>query len=101
MKITSPTKGQHVPLGNIIISGISSFNITNHCTVSVIIDGAKPYQQATPTGSKTPNDYSNWTFTTSNNSIKEGANKITAILEGEVENTVGDSSIHRIKIVQR
>jgi len=78
VKITSPTKGQHIPVGNIIISGISSSNTTNHCAVSVIINGAKPYQQVTPKGIKTPNDYSNWTFTTSNNAIKEGANKITA-----------------------
>jgi hypothetical protein len=78
VKITSPTKGQHVPVGNIIISGISSSNTTNHCTVSVIINGVKPYQQSTPAGSKTRNDYSNWTFTTSNNAINEGANKITA-----------------------
>ena len=78
VKITSPTKGQHVPVGNIIISGISSSNTTNHCSVSIIINGVRPYQQVTPAGSKTPNDYSNWTFTTSNNAIKEGANKITA-----------------------
>jgi hypothetical protein len=78
VKITSPTKGQHVPVGNIIISGTSSSNTTNHCAVSIIINSVKPYQQATPTGSKTPADYSNWTFTTSNNAIKEGANKITA-----------------------
>jgi len=78
VKITSPTKGQHVPVGNIIISGISSSNTTNHCTVSVIINGIRPYQQATPAGSKAQNDYSNWTFTASNNAIKEDANKITA-----------------------
>src|SRR5438874_12883413 len=77
VKITSPTKGQRIPVGNIVISGISSSNTTNHCTVSIIINGVKPYQQVTPTGSKTPNDYSNWTFPTSNNAIKESANKIT------------------------
>lgn len=78
VKITTPAKGQHIPVGNIIISGTSSSNTTNHCAVSIIINGVKPYQQVTPTGSKTSNDYSNWTFTTSNNAIKEGANKITA-----------------------
>ncbi len=78
VKITSPAKGHHVTIGNIIISGISSSKTTNHCHVSVIINGIRPYQEATPTGSKTPNDYSNWTFTASNNAIKEGANKITA-----------------------
>jgi hypothetical protein len=80
VKITSPAKGQHVPVGNIIISGTSSSNATNHCTVSVIINGLKPYQQATSTGNKGPNDYSNWTFATTPayGTIKEGTNKITA-----------------------
>jgi hypothetical protein len=80
VKITSPAKGQHVSVGNITISGTSSSNATNHCTVSVIINGIKPYQQATSTGSKGPNDYSNWTFsaTPKYSTIKEGINKITA-----------------------
>ena len=80
VKITSPAKGQHVPVGNITISGTSSSNATNHCTVSIIINGIKPYQQATSTGSKGPNDYSNWTFsaTPKYSTIKQGINKITA-----------------------
>ena len=80
VKITSPAKGQHVPVGNILISGTSSSNATNHCAVSVIINGIKPYQQATSTGNKGPNDYSNWTFsaTPKYSTIKEGINKITA-----------------------
>jgi hypothetical protein len=80
VKITSPAKDQHVSVGNITISGTSSSNATNHCTVSVIINGIKPYQQATSTGSKGPNDYSNWTFsaTPKYSIIKEGINKITA-----------------------
>jgi len=80
VKITSPAKGQQVPVGNIMISGKSSSNATNHCSVSVIINGIKPYQQATSTGNKGPNDYSNWTFsaTPKYSTIKEGINKITA-----------------------
>ena len=80
VKITSPAKGQQVPVGNIMISGTSSSNATNHCTVSVIINSIKPYQQATSTGNKGPNDYSNWTFsaTPKYSTIKEGINKITA-----------------------
>ena len=74
VKITSPAKGQHVPVGNIIISGTSSTNTTNHCAVSVIINGVRPYQQVMPIGS----NVSKWTFTSSNNAIKEGVNKITA-----------------------
>ena len=80
MKITSPAKGQLVPIGNIMISGTSSSNTTNHCTISIIINGIKPYQQATSAGNKGPNDYSNWTFsaTSKYSTIKEGINKITA-----------------------
>ena len=80
IKITSPSKGQRVPVGNINISGISSANATNHCTVSVIVNNVRPYQQATPTGNKIQNEYSNWTFTVSSKytSIKEGINRITA-----------------------
>jgi hypothetical protein len=80
VKITSPAKGQHVPVGNIMISGTSSSNATNHCTVSVVINGLKPYQQATSTGNNGPNEYSKWTFTAtpSYSTIKQGINKITA-----------------------
>jgi hypothetical protein len=80
VKITLPIKGQHVPVGNILISGVSSSNSTNHCTVSVIINGIKPYQQATSTGIKGPMDYSKWSFTATPeySMLKEGINKITA-----------------------
>ena len=51
LSITSPHNGQEVPVGNnLVISGTSSSNSTNHCTVSVCINGIKPYQQATPSG---------------------------------------------------
>lgn len=80
VRITSPAKGQHVAVGNIVISGISSSNSTNRCIVSVILNGLKPYQQATAVGNKGPNDYSNWTFTDNQEytTIKEGMNRITA-----------------------
>ena len=80
VKINSPVKGQHVPVGNILISGVSSSNSTNHCTVSVIINGIKPYQQATSTGINGPIDYSKWNFiaTPEYTTVKEGMNKITA-----------------------
>jgi hypothetical protein len=80
LRITSPHNGQQVPMGNIVISGTSSSNVTNNCTVSVAVNGIKPYQQAIPSGDKGTNDYSNWTFatTTKNTAIKEGINKISA-----------------------
>ncbi len=80
LKITSPAKGQKVPVGNIVIFGTSSSNSTNHCTVSINIIGIKPNQNVLPTGPNGPNDDSKWTFTdTSKYSlIKQGFNKITS-----------------------
>lgn len=63
LQITSPTKGKKVPVGNIIISGTSSANSTNHCTVSLSMNKIKPNHQTIPTGHNGPNDYSTWTFT--------------------------------------
>jgi hypothetical protein len=80
VKITLPVKGQNVPVGNISISGVSSSDSINHCTVSVIINGIRPYQQVTSAGINGPMDYSKWTFlaTPEYTTVKEGMNKITA-----------------------
>jgi hypothetical protein len=81
LRITFPHNGQEVPVGNdLVISGTSSSNSTNHCTVSVAVNGIKPYQQAIPLGHNGTNDYSNWTFTNTSKytAIKEGINKISA-----------------------
>jgi hypothetical protein len=50
------------------------------CLVSVIVNGIKPYQNATPTGSRGPGDYSKWSFmlTPKYTPLKDGQNKITA-----------------------
>jgi hypothetical protein len=50
--------------------------------VSVIINDVKPYQEATPTGTKTKNDYTTWKYIVDPDytNIKEGDNKITARL---------------------
>lgn len=81
IKITSPLKNQTVPVGsNIQISGISNDNATSDCKVSIIVNGVKPYQPATPTGPGGAKDYSKWIFNISPQytTIKEGQNKITA-----------------------
>jgi hypothetical protein len=88
VKITSPAKGQQVPIGkDLVVSGItgstttSSTAATSHCQVSVIANGVKPYQPATGTGPGGAADYSKWNFvlTSKYTSIKPGpANKITA-----------------------
>jgi len=81
VKITSTTKGVHVQAGKgLAISGTSGGNATSGCQVSIIVNGIKPYQNATPTGSSGPGDYSKWSFilTPKYTPLKEGQNKITA-----------------------
>ena len=79
VKIATPTKGQQVQAGKgLAISGTSDDNATPGCQVSVIVNGIKPYQNATP--SSEPNDYSKWSFMLAPKytPLKEGQNKITA-----------------------
>lgn len=84
VKITTPTKGERVSVGNnLVISGTSSGNnnaTSINCQVSVIVNRIKPYQQATPTGPNGPDDYSKWSFTLTSKYtvVKEGPNRITA-----------------------
>lgn len=83
VKITSPIRGQQVPVGNdLTVLGISKYNATSNCQVSVILDGIKPYQNTMPLG-LVGADYSQWKYTLSPTyqaTLKEGTNKITAKL---------------------
>ena len=84
IKITSPTRGQQLPVGkDLTISGISMDNATSNCQVSVIVNNVKPYQNATAAGSGGPADYSKWNFalTSKYTTIKQGDNRITARYE--------------------
>jgi hypothetical protein len=84
VRITSPTRGQQIPIGkDLTVTGISLANSTSHCHVSVMVDGVKPYQRATPTGSHSgaAADYSKWKFllTSKYTTLKQGPNnKIVA-----------------------
>ena len=84
VKITSPTKGQTVPVGkDLFVSGTSVGNSNStsiNCQVSVIVNGIKPYQPTSPSGPNGSGDYSKWNFilTPKYTTIKEGQNKITA-----------------------
>jgi len=86
VKITSPAKGQQVPIGkDLVVSGITGdttdSTTTSDCQVSVIANSVKPYQPATATGPGGAADYSKWNFvlTSKYTTIKPGpANKITA-----------------------
>jgi hypothetical protein len=83
VKITSPSDGQKIKIGEAIpINGSSTDNPTANCQVAVIVNNVKPYQNADAAGSGGKGDYSSWIFNLMSNytTIKEGQNKITAKL---------------------
>jgi hypothetical protein len=84
IKITSPTRGQQLPVGkDLTISGTSIANATSNCQVSVIVNNVKPYQNATAAGTGGAADYSKWNFalTSKYTTVKPGDNRITAKYE--------------------
>src|SRR5215207_9504706 len=82
VKITSPVKGQKVPVGELVVSGTSTDNATTDCQAYVDVNDIKPMQNTTATGVGGQNDYSNWTFTYTSkyHLISEGVNELTAKL---------------------
>ena len=92
IKITSPTTGQQVPIGQLTISGISTDNPTTDCTVYADWNDTQPMQRATPAGlnftefGRQNNDYSTWTFTYTSkyHLINEGVNELTAKLSCDI-----------------
>jgi hypothetical protein len=86
VKITSPTTGQSVSIGNeqqLQITGSATDDSVTNCQVSVIANNVKPYQPVLANGSGGINDYSSWNFLLNSSyaSIKEGQdNRITAKL---------------------
>jgi hypothetical protein len=80
VRITSPAKGQQVPIGTLTVTGISKDNPTIDCHVFVIVNSVKPYQNAAVAGPGGASDYSKWNFmvTSKYTLIKEGVNRITA-----------------------
>ena len=82
LKITSHEQGQEVPVGELTISGTSTDNATSDCIVYADVNDIKPFQNVTATGPGGANDYSNWTFTYTDNYqlITNGTNELTAKL---------------------
>jgi hypothetical protein len=82
VKISSPTAGQEVPVGELNITGTSTDNPTTNCKVYVDWNDQKPFQNATATGLGGENDYSNWTFTYTKeyHLITNGTNELTSKL---------------------
>ena len=62
IKITSPSTGQQVPVGELTIYGTSTDNATSDCTVYADWNNTKPFQTAVATGAGGVNDYSRWTL---------------------------------------
>ncbi|HSA72726.1 MAG TPA: metallophosphoesterase, partial [Nitrososphaeraceae archaeon] len=83
IKIFSPIMAQNATVGrDLIISGQSSDDVVKNCSVSVIVNDIRPYQNAFPRGTEGMDDFSRWEFVLSNNytHVIEGMNKITAKL---------------------
>jgi calcineurin-like phosphoesterase family protein len=83
IKILSPVTTQNATVGkDIIISGQSSDDAVKNCSVSVIVNDIRPYQNASARGTEGMDDLSRWEFALSNNytHVIEGMNKITAKL---------------------
>jgi K319L-like, PKD domain len=84
IKITSPAKGQRIPIDNhnLTVTGISTYNTSMNCQVSILMNDMKPYKQAIAKGENGTMDYSTWKyiFTSKDFLIKEGDNRLTAKL---------------------
>ena len=84
IKIVKPVTTQNVSSQDeLIISGQSSDNNSKNCSVSVIVNDVKPYQNAVAKGSGGAADFSEWEFVLHNNytHINAGENKITSKLQ--------------------
>ena len=83
IKIVNPTTTQNVGSGQeLLVSGVSSDNSMKDCTVSLIVNDVRPYQNAVAKGTGGTNDFSQWKFVLRTNytQIIDGENKITAKL---------------------
>jgi len=83
IKIVDPITTQNVSAGQeLSISGLSSDNSMKNCSVSLIVNDVKPYQNAIASGTGGIDDFSQWKFVLHTNytQIIDGENKITAKL---------------------
>src|SRR6186713_505553 len=83
IKILGPVTTQNATVGkDLLISGQSSDDVVKNCSVSVIVNDIRPYQNASARGTEGMDDLSRWEFALSNNytHVIEGMNKITAKL---------------------
>jgi hypothetical protein len=95
IKITSPSTGQQVPVGELTISGTSTDNDTTDCTVYADWNNTKPFQTAVATGPGGLDDYSTWTFTYTDDYhlITNGTNNLTSKLSCIDESNGGTANL--------
>ena len=100
VKITSPSTGQEIPVGELTIFGISTDNSTTDCQVHVDVDDTKPLQKATATGPMIKDDYSTWIFTYTQDYrlIREGENELTVKISC-LYGPVNLSKYHTVNII--
>jgi hypothetical protein len=90
IKITSPTKDQQIPAGELTITGTSSDDVSSDCTVYADWNDLTPMQKAIPIGpnefGRAGEDYSTWIFsyTDKYHEIIEGPNELTAKLSCDI-----------------
>lgn len=80
IQITSHQDGSQVPVGELTIQGTSSDNQESNCQVYADVNDISPLQNATAAGGNGSDDYSQWTFTYTENYqlIAQGGNELTA-----------------------
>lgn len=80
IQITSHQDGSQVPVGELTIQGTSSDNQESSCQVYADVNDIAPLQNATAAGANGADDYSQWTFTYSEDYqlITQGVNELTA-----------------------
>src|SRR5918995_88646 len=80
IKITSPSEGKKVPIGELAISGISSDTQEKNCIVFVDWNDLKPFQPVRAAGPGGIDDFSKWIFTYDSkyHEIIEGENELTS-----------------------
>ena len=93
VKITYPSDGETVSVGELTIFGSARYDATNNaCTVYADWNDSQPMQKAMPAGlnftefGRNSNDYSSWTFTYTGkyHLISEGTNELNAKLSCDV-----------------